>query len=117
MHFARTSTRSVAAGCVVAALALVLQGSALTAGASPAEGGQTSRALTFDVLFSPFDYTDLGQPGPSSADVIVFHDTLKQAGRASGTTWAAARWWEPTGWAAVPASYASGYVGRSRSRS
>lgn len=84
MHFARTSTRSVAAGSVVAALALLLQGSALTAGASPAGGGQASRALTFDVLFSPFDYTDLGQPGPSSADVIVFHDTLQQGGASVG---------------------------------
>jgi hypothetical protein len=84
MHLARTSTRTVAAGSVVAALALLLQGSALTAGASPAEGSQTGRSLTFDVLFSPFDYTDLGQPGPSSADVIVFHDSLQQGGVSVG---------------------------------
>jgi hypothetical protein len=43
-----------------------------------------AKTLTFDVRFSPFDYTDLGQPGPSAADVIVFHDTLFQHGHRVG---------------------------------
>ena len=33
---------------------------------------------------SPFSYTDLGEPGPSAADVIVFHDTLFRNGRQVG---------------------------------
>ena len=37
-----------------------------------------SRTTTFHVLLSPFNYTDLGAPGPSAADVIVFHDQLQQ---------------------------------------
>jgi hypothetical protein len=36
------------------------------------------------VLFSPFNYTDLGAPGPSAADVIVFHDQLQRGGRTVG---------------------------------
>jgi hypothetical protein len=39
--------------------------------------------MTFHVVFSPFNYTDLGAPGPSAADVIVFHDQLLQ----DGTRW------------------------------
>ena len=34
--------------------------------------------MTFHVVFSPFNYTDLGVAGPSAADVIVFHDELFQ---------------------------------------
>src|SRR5204863_4303504 len=30
------------------------------------------------------NYTDLGAPGPSAADVIVFHDQLFQAGKPVG---------------------------------
>jgi hypothetical protein len=40
--------------------------------------------LTFDVEFSPFNYTDLGQPGPSAGDVIVFNDVLRQDGSRVG---------------------------------
>jgi hypothetical protein len=40
--------------------------------------------MTFHVLFMPFNYTDLGAPGPSAADVIVFHDQLFQSGEAVG---------------------------------
>jgi hypothetical protein len=36
------------------------------------------------VVFSPFSYTDLGEPGLSPADVIVFHDQLQQGGRTVG---------------------------------
>jgi hypothetical protein len=40
--------------------------------------------MTFQVKFSPFNYTDLGDPGPSAADVIVFHDELLQSSRHVG---------------------------------
>lgn len=76
--------RIVAAGGVIAALALLLQGSSLTASASPEGGGSSVRTTTFHVLFSPFNYTDLGAPGPSAADVIVFHDQLQQGGKTVG---------------------------------
>ena len=40
--------------------------------------------MTFHVLFQPFNYTDLGAPGLSAADVIVFHDQLFQSGKTVG---------------------------------
>lgn len=66
------------------------------AGASFLFGGSTAAAgsggghddngttLQFDVRFSPFSYTDLGAPGPSAADLIVFNDTLLQHGKQVG---------------------------------
>ena len=74
----RNRTRVMAVGVSLAASALLLQGSALGAGTSNDRGGAPGRTMTFHVLFSPFNYTDLGVPGPSSADVIVFHDQLLQ---------------------------------------
>jgi hypothetical protein len=58
-----------------------------TASASPdvrTGGHDSEQTLRFDVQFSPFSYTDLGRPGPSAADAIVFHDTLSQHGRQVG---------------------------------
>jgi len=40
--------------------------------------------MTFHVVFAPFNYTDLGTPGPSAADIIVFHDQLSQNGTSVG---------------------------------
>ena len=40
--------------------------------------------MTFHVVFQPFNYTDLGAPGFSAADVIVFHDQLFQGDKAVG---------------------------------
>jgi hypothetical protein len=71
-------TRAVAVGVSLAASVLLVQGSALGA----ATGG--GRTMTFHVVFAPFNYTDLGAPGPSAADVIVFHDQLFQSGKAVG---------------------------------
>ena len=73
----RNRTRAVAVGVSLAASVLLLQGSALGA----AGGGRT---MTFHVVFAPFNYTDLGAPGPSAADVIVFHDQLLQNEKAVG---------------------------------
>jgi len=44
----------------------------------------SGRTTAFQVIFSPFNYTDLGAPGPSAADVIVFHDQLQQGGKTVG---------------------------------
>jgi hypothetical protein len=78
--------RVIAVGGALAASALLMQGGAADAssGASDDHSDAGSKTLTFDVRFSPFNYTDLGQPGPSAADVIVFHDTLFQHGRRVG---------------------------------
>jgi hypothetical protein len=77
--------RIAAVGTGLLASTLVLQGS--MASATPTGGGRghdDEVTLRFDVRFSPFDYTDLGKPGPSAADVIVFHDTLFTNGRRVG---------------------------------
>jgi hypothetical protein len=66
------------AASVVVVLA-VLQGSALKASADDGP-----RTLTFHVLFSPFSFTDVGDPGPSAGDMIVFHDQLQQQGKTVG---------------------------------
>jgi hypothetical protein len=77
----RNTTRALAVGVSLAASVLLLQSSALGAGAGNDRGGHT---MTFHVVFEPFNYTDLGAPGPSAADVIVFHDQLSQSGEAVG---------------------------------
>ena len=66
----------------MSAAPLLFQGSG--PGASAKDDGGGRNALTFHVVFSPFNYTDLGQPGPSAADVIVFHDQLLQGGKLVG---------------------------------
>ena len=63
--------------------ALLLQGSAPSASAD-AHGSGAKSTQTFHVLFSPPSYTDLGLPGFSAADVIVFHDQLQQGSRTVG---------------------------------
>lgn len=75
----RNRARAVAVGASLAASVLLLQGS--VTGAANGQGGRT---MTFHVVFAPFNYTDLGAPGPSAADVIVFHDQLSQDGQAVG---------------------------------
>jgi len=71
------------AGAVVVASALLLQGA--VAGADDGDHGHRDHVtLTLDVDTGPFDYTDLGHPGPSAADVIVFHDTLLKRGHKVG---------------------------------
>ena len=77
----RNRARAMAVGVSLAASVLLLQGSAVGAGAGNDRGGHT---MTFHVLFQPFNYTDLGAPGPSAADVIVFHDQLLQSGKTVG---------------------------------
>jgi len=71
------------AGAALLASAVLLQGAV----ASAHDGGHDDPdriRLSFHVETSPFNYTDLGKPGPSAADVIVFHDTLLRRGREVG---------------------------------
>jgi hypothetical protein len=84
-----TSARVLTVGAGVVASALLV--GAATASATPGSpgddgdrGGGEEVTLRFDVETSPFSYTDLGEPGPSAADVIVFHDTLFRDGREVG---------------------------------
>ncbi len=75
--------RMAAAGTALVGSAVLVQGSVASASSGdPAGDGQST--VMFDVVFSPFNYTDLGEPGPSAADLIVFHDTLLQDGREVG---------------------------------
>ena len=80
----RTRTRAMAVGALLAASVLLVQGAALGAGPGNNPDGIHGRTMTFHVLFAPFNYTDLGAPGPSAADVIVFHDQLLQKSKAVG---------------------------------
>ena len=78
----------VTSGATAAAAVLVVGAATASAGPDTHEhgepGGAQELTLRFDVATSPFDYTDLGAPGPSAADVIVFHDRLFVDGREVG---------------------------------
>jgi hypothetical protein len=82
------TARVLTIGTAVVASALAV--GAATASADPAASDDGDRArghevtLRFHVETSPFSYTDLGEPGPSAADVIVFHDRLFRDGREVG---------------------------------
>jgi hypothetical protein len=71
----RRTVRVAVVGTAVVASALLVSGA--TAGADQARG---EVVLEFHVVTSPFSYTDLGEPGPSAADVIVFNDRLQRDG-------------------------------------
>jgi len=76
----RTKKMSTLISVAVLALigTLALNGSA--AGASTTTGSDTTTTLRFHVEFSPFNLIDVGRPGFSDGDEIVFHDTLLQKG-------------------------------------
>lgn len=76
--------RAVALGGAVLASVVLIQGS--VASADPAAGSRAGgeRTVRFDVQFSPFQLTDLGEPGLSAGDELVFHDTLSQHGKQVG---------------------------------
>ncbi|MGB8383085.1 MAG: hypothetical protein WCG47_17870 [Dermatophilaceae bacterium] len=90
--YVRTLTLAVSMVVVL----LLLQGSLAGASASD-DGGRSGRELTFRVMFSPFNYTDLGPTGPSAADVIVFHDQLFQTGNRVGDEVGSCVLVDPTG--------------------
>ena len=82
--------RVVAVGTVVVASALLVPGAVASAGADDAGGTRGHETtLKFDVEFSPFNLVDLGEPGLSAADVILFDDVLlhdgQEVGRMAGT--------------------------------
>jgi hypothetical protein len=78
-----TSTRIAGTAAAVAASA-VLVGAALATAEPSAAASDDSGNLRFDVVFSPPSYTDLGDPGFSAADVLVFHDQLFRNGHEVG---------------------------------
>jgi hypothetical protein len=75
-----TSTRTAGVAAAVAASAVL----GLAAAGPSAAAGDDSGTLRFDVVFSPPSYTDLGDPGLSAADVLVFHDQLFRNGAQVG---------------------------------
>jgi hypothetical protein len=79
--------RVMAVGGILVLSGLLIQGAVANASSDDSNDRPDHdhvRTLQFDVHFSPFSYTDLGEAGPSAADVIVFHDTLFQHGRQVG---------------------------------
>ena len=80
----RTGVRVLGIGGTVVAAALLVGGSSAGAATSGDDGAPRQVTLTFDVVTSPFSYTDLGAPGPSAADIIVFHDRLLSNGKDVG---------------------------------
>lgn len=80
-------TRLAAVGTATVVAVVLLQGSLASAG--PGDHGRGHHGghdahLEFDVQFSPFSLTDLGDPGPSAADLIVFNDVLLVGGEQVG---------------------------------
>jgi hypothetical protein len=73
----------VAVATVLTGASLLFAGSTAAAGAG-GDPGRHGTTLRFDVVFSPFSYTDLGAPGPSAADLIVFNDKLLEQGHQVG---------------------------------
>ena len=81
----RRTLRAAALGTTLLAVALVLQSATASADQSGSRGSAGDEVtLEFAVVTSPFSYTDVGVPGPSAADVIVFNDVLEQDGRPVG---------------------------------
>ena len=76
--------RAVALGGAVLASVVLIQGSVASADPTSGSGDGREHTVRFDVQFSPFQLTDLGEPGPSAGDEIVFHDTLSQHGKQVG---------------------------------
>ena len=78
--------RVVAVGTALVGTAFLVEASTASASPDGSHSDHRGRAttLTFDVRTSPFNYTDLGEPGPSAADVIVFSDQLLTDGTPVG---------------------------------
>jgi hypothetical protein len=80
-------SRSIALGTGLTATALLIPGAAAASpeddrGSHDARGHEVT--LRFDVSFSPFNLVDVGEPGLSAGDQILFHDTLLRDGRQVG---------------------------------
>jgi hypothetical protein len=79
-----TSTRIAGGAAAVGASAVLVLAAVVVGGPSAAAGGDDENTLRFEVEFSPPSYTDLGDPGFSAADVLVFHDELLRDGSQVG---------------------------------
>ena len=82
------AVRITTVGVALAGSVVLLQGSLASASPSSSSGehhhDDEGVVLEFDVQFSPFSYTDLGEPGPGPADLIVFDDVLLTDGMPVG---------------------------------
>src|SRR3954454_23964001 len=77
--------RVMAVATALVASALLVPVAVASAGSDDPNGGNGHETtLRFDVTFSPFNLVDLGEPGVSAGDVIVFHDTLLKDGQQVG---------------------------------
>jgi hypothetical protein len=78
--------RALAIGGALAVTALLVQGSADAAGPARSHDGSSGSQTTlrFDVEFSPFHLTDIGEQGLGAGDLIDFHDVLSRHGREVG---------------------------------
>jgi hypothetical protein len=70
-------------GVVGVGLLLAILGVSGSAAQATSGDGEPS-VQRFQVHFSPFDLVDVGQPGLSNGDEIVFHDTLLAGNRSAG---------------------------------
>lgn len=71
------------------ASAVLLQGSAPGATTGNERGGAPDRAMTFHVLFSPFNYTDLGALGPEQRIAARGFDPASNPPSSSDPSWSA----------------------------
>jgi hypothetical protein len=80
--------RITTVGVALAGSVVLLQGSLANAspgGGDPGHGrGDDGRVLEFDVQFSPFTLTDLGEEGLTPGDLITFNDVLLDDGARVG---------------------------------
>ena len=75
--------RVTAVGAALVMSGLLIPGAVASAGSSD-DRNVRGWTMQFEVEFSPPDYTDFGEPGFSSPDVLTFHDTLLQDGEPVG---------------------------------
>ena len=80
--------KKLAMAAVVVAVTTVLAGAIALAATGDNEGSRgpddETRTLRFDVVFSPFNFLDLGEQGPTVGDETLFNDILKRNGKRAG---------------------------------
>ena len=69
---------------VVIALLAIFAGAAAYAGSGSAPSDEDTKTLRFGVEFSPFNFLDLGEQGPTVGDETLFNDVLTRNGKAVG---------------------------------
>jgi hypothetical protein len=69
---------------ILVVVAILVAGTATLTSTATASSGSNATTLRLDVEFSPFNLVDIGKPGLSDGDQIVFHDKLTRNGRPAG---------------------------------